>query len=91
MPKPIISDVLIDDLLTEADPKLEDQPEALLKALRALLRPLLNQVVKACRTPADLPAVVARMRIKASATKTTAQAFNLFIQNIADTGDLAIA
>lgn len=89
MAKSIISDALIDDLLIEADLALDSLDDDYLVEQRQLLRPLLNQVVKACRTPANLPAIVSKLRTQAAALGT-APAFNLFIENIADVGELSI-
>jgi len=83
----IISDALIDDLLVEADPTLDSLADDYLVEQRQLLRPLLNQVVKACRTPARLPAVVAKLH-KQAATLGTAPAFNLFVENIGNADEL---
>jgi hypothetical protein len=84
MTAPIVSDALLDDILVEASPDLEEGPEAYIKALRVLLRPLVNEVVRACRTPDRLPAVVARMSERAQVSPTTAQALALFVANMRD-------
>ena len=84
MPTPIVSDALLDDVLAEASPDLEDEPEAIIAALRMVLRPLVNEIIRACRTPERLPAVVARMSEKAKVTPATAQALALFVANMHD-------
>ncbi|MFB0827764.1 hypothetical protein ACEU07_21030 [Chromobacterium violaceum] len=89
MARKIISDSIIDDVLIEADPSLDTLPDEYLVEQRQMLRPLLNQVVKACRTPAELPAVVARTR-KQAVSIGTAVAFQLFVENIEQTGGLSI-
>lgn len=84
MPTPIVSDALLDDVLAEASPDLEDEPEAIIAALRTVLRPLVNEIIRACRTPERLPSVVARMSEKAKVTPATAQALALFVANMHD-------
>ncbi|WP_334666783.1 hypothetical protein, partial [Streptomyces cyaneofuscatus] len=74
----------LDDVLAEASPDLEDEPEAVIAALRMVLRPLVNEIIRACRTPERLPAVVARMSEKAKITPATAQALALFVANMHD-------
>lgn len=89
MAQSIISNALINDLLVEADPALDSLADDYLIEQRQLLRPLLNQVVKACRTPARLPVVVAKLH-KQAAALGIAPAFNLFVENMGDTGELSI-
>lgn len=87
MPKMIVSNVLIDDLLNEANPDLEGQPEVYTRALRAMLRPAINQVIKAYKTPVDLPRVAAQQAAKMAVAKTTYAAFKLFIANLTESDD----
>lgn len=82
----IIATREIQDLLVSVDPELEEKPPAFSKALTTVLRPALNRIVKACRTPDALPEVVERQRKRVAAYRTTAQAFELFVENL-DTGD----
>ncbi|ARU31734.1 hypothetical protein CAP31_08605 [Sulfuriferula sp. AH1] len=90
MPKMLISNVLIDDLICESDPELEGQPQAeiYIKALRSLLRPALNQVIKACKTPVDLQRVAAEQSDKMSICRTTSMAYRLFLANLAESDDV---
>lgn len=80
----IISTNLILDILCEVDPHLEEQPPAFTKALTAVLRPSLNRVVKACRTPEALSHEIERQRRRVAVYRTTARAYELFLANMAN-------
>lgn len=69
---PVVSDQVIADLLTEVKPELDIDPESYTRALVALLRPSLEQVVAAHKL--------------AAITQTTEQAFRVFLINLASGG-----
>ncbi|WP_316151033.1 hypothetical protein [Cupriavidus sp. BIC8F] len=80
----IVSTVLIEDVLCEASPDVHDAHPGLTKELVSLLRPALNRVVKAHRTPTRLQAVIAQQRKRVSKCSTAAVAFDLFVENMTD-------
>ncbi|SCU98844.1 conserved hypothetical protein [Cupriavidus necator] len=84
MARPIVTTVLIQDVLYEASPELNDAHPAFTNALVCLLRPALNRVVRAHRTPTRLTEVIARQRARVAVCSTTAAAFELFVSNMAD-------
>lgn len=75
------------DLLVSVNPDLEQKPAAFSKELTTVLRPALNRVVKACRTPDMLNDVIEQQRKRVAACRTTAQAFELFVANMMNAGD----
>lgn len=91
MTKAIVSTVLVQDLLHEVSPDLEDSPTAYTKALTAMLRPALNKTVHALRTPEKLKSTIDRQRQRLSIFPTTVLAFELFLANMAAAaeGDIA--
>ncbi|MCY1266718.1 hypothetical protein D9M68_166060 [compost metagenome] len=84
MATPIVSTALIEDVLCEASPELSDSHPAFTKALACLLRPALNRVVRAHRTPTRLAEVIARQRARVAVCTTAAAAFDLFVSNMSD-------
>ncbi len=80
----IITKVLIEDVLCEAFPDLIDAEPSTINAQVALLRPALNRVIQAYRTP-QLPIVMARQRARISKCSMAATAaFDLFVANMTD-------
>ncbi|XYJ88731.1 hypothetical protein AEMCBJ_14615 [Cupriavidus necator] len=84
MATPIVSTVLIEDVLCEVSPDLNEAHPAFTRALVCLLRPALNRVVRAHRTPTRLAEVVVRQRARVAACSTVAAAFELFVSNMTD-------
>lgn len=82
----IVSTPLIEDLLYQVDPSIDDQPPAFSKALTSVLRGSINRLVKACRTPEALSDEIERQRKRVAIYRTTALAFELFVQYM-ETGD----
>lgn len=50
----IVDDLVIEDLLLEVDPDLEDEPEGCIDALSAQVRPALDKAVEAFRLVANV-------------------------------------
>lgn len=84
---PIVTTNLIEDLLHEVSPDLEDSHPAFTKALTALLRPAINKTVRSCRYPEKLAGTIDRQRRRLSICPTNVIAFDLFIQNMAAAAD----
>ncbi|MBR8029916.1 hypothetical protein KDX27_39140 [Burkholderia cenocepacia] len=84
MTKRIVSDVLLDELLENADPALETEPAAIGRARRAMLRPSVNRVVKACRVPSSVASVADREAAKLRHSPTVLTAFREFVACVQD-------
>lgn len=84
MAKAILTTVLIEDVLIEAFPHLEDAQPAHVRSLVTLLRPSLNRLVKACRAKADMTEVIERQRKRLSTSPIAVQAFEQFVSNMRD-------
>jgi len=84
MTKRIVSDVLLADLLENADPALETEPASIGRARRTVLRASVNRVVKACRVPSTVTAVADREATKLRHSPTVLAAFREFVACVQD-------
>lgn len=80
----IVSTVLIEDVLLEVSPDLDDAHPAYIRALTALVRPALNQLVRSCNSPERMTSAIAQQRKRLSACPTAVQAFDLFVANMTE-------
>lgn len=81
----IVSTVLIEDVLLEASPGLEDAPAGHLRALTALLGPAINKLVMSCTSPESMASTVNQQRQSLSSNLVAAQAFEIFLRNMSET------
>lgn len=81
----IVSTVLIEDVLLEASPALQDAPSGHLEALTALLRPAINKLVRSCASPEFMASTVNQQRQSLSNNLVAAQAFEIFLKNMSET------
>ena len=73
MAENIVDTMIVEDLLVETAPELEERPDVEVRALSALLQPALDLVASAYR--------------QASVTVKTEAAFRLFLQRMATAND----
>ncbi len=79
----IVSTHLIEDLLLEADPALENSSSSAIRALVVSVRPRLNAVVKGLRHPSHLDRIIARERSRADeGGPVCAAAFATFVATV---------
>ncbi|SOE65290.1 hypothetical protein SAMN05446635_2655 [Burkholderia sp. OK233] len=78
-----VSNALLDDLLTEADPALEFSSQRLVRKMRRPLRASADRVARASRDPGELSRVIQeeRNRLQLSAGPVIA-AFESFANNV---------
>lgn len=81
----IVSTVLIEDVLLEASPDLEDAPSGYLRSLTALLEPAINKLVMNCASPESMASSVNQQRQFLSSNIIAAQAFEIFLRNMTET------
>jgi hypothetical protein len=79
MTRTIVSNVLLADLLENADPALETQPASQQRAQRTALRASANRIVRACRESNSIEAVAEREAVKLQRSPGVLAAFREFV------------
>lgn len=81
----VVSDALLDDLLTEADPVHEFRSQRLIRKMRRPLRVSADRVARACRDPRELSRVIQEERDRLQlGAGSVASAFEIFARNVLD-------
>jgi len=86
----VVSNALLDDLLTEADPALEFGSQRLIRKMRRPLRSSADRVARACTDPRELSRVIQEERRRLQlGGGPVASAFEIFARNVGDGAQIA--